>query len=263
MSVNASFQPITETGWRRGLRNLMNAESRRWWKTHRWWTQLLIWTLVINGMIGLVLWSIEEIAFEEAVMMYCVFAGVIAAVAVVILMQDAIIGEKQNGTAAWLLSKPVARPAFILSRLLPNAVGILINILLIPGLLVFVQMQLFPGGQIDPVGFLLGMLVLGVSLIFFQSMTLMLGTLFNQRGPVIGIALAFLFAQQYIIGFVPALRHILPYTLALSLVPEEGAIAPALIMGQQPTSWLPLAGTIFWIVLFTAIAIWRFNREEF
>lgn len=263
MSANASFQPVIETGWRRGLHNLMNAESRRWWQTRRWWIQILIWTVVINGIIGLMLWSLEQISFEESVMMYCMFAGVFAAVAVIILMQDAVVGEKQNGTAAWLLSKPVTRPAYILSRLLPNAVGILINILLVPSVLVFAQMRLFPGAEIDPAGFFLAVPVLGINLIFFQSMTLMLGTLFNQRGPVIGIALAFLFAQQHIIGFFPALRHILPFTLVLPLNSAENAIAPALILGQQPTSWLPLAGTIGWIVLFTAVAIWRFNREEF
>ncbi|HZW02746.1 MAG TPA: ABC transporter permease subunit [Anaerolineaceae bacterium] len=263
MSANTAFQPVTERGWRRGLNNLMNAEFSRWWKTRRWWMQALIWTMVSNGMVGLLLWSPEPPAFDEIVMLYCVLGGMFAAVAVIILMQDAIVGEKQAGTAAWLLSKPVARPAFILSRLVPNAAGILVNVLLIPGLLVFAQFRLHGAAQVNPITFLLALLVLGVNLLFFQALTLMLGTLFNQRGPVIGIALAFLFVQQYLIGFVPPLQHVLPYTLVLPLNDVGGAIAPMLIMGQQPGSWLPLFGTLGWIVLFIAVSIWRFNREEF
>lgn len=36
---------------------------------------------------------------ETAVMLYCIFAGLFPAVAVVIVMQDAVVGEKQPGTA--------------------------------------------------------------------------------------------------------------------------------------------------------------------
>ncbi len=58
-------------------------------------------------------------------MIYAVFAGMFPAVAVVIIMQGVLVGEKRDGTAAWVMSKPISRPAFILSKVLANSLGVL------------------------------------------------------------------------------------------------------------------------------------------
>ena len=52
---------------------------------------------------------------------------------VIILAQDEIIQEKQSGTAAWIISKPAARSAFILTKLLSNLIGALVFIVALPG----------------------------------------------------------------------------------------------------------------------------------
>ena len=56
---------------------------------------------------------------------------------------------------------------------------------------------------------------LAVCLIFFQTFTLMLGTLINNRGGVIGLGLAFLFGQQFLADMLPVLWQVLPVGIFL------------------------------------------------
>jgi len=56
----------------------------------------------------------------------------------IIIAQDAIIGERQSGTAAWVLSKPVSRPAFILSKLVAGAIGLLVTGIVIQGVVAYI-----------------------------------------------------------------------------------------------------------------------------
>ena len=64
------------------------------------------------------------------------------AIAVIIIMKDTLVGEKQSGTAAWVLSKPVSRPAFILSKLAANSIGVLATIVILPGVVAFILYRL-------------------------------------------------------------------------------------------------------------------------
>jgi hypothetical protein len=90
----------------------------------------------------------------------------------------------------------------------------------------------------------------------------MLGALFNGRGPVIGIGLAFLFLQQYLVGLLPALRFILPWTLVVPLNNQTDAIVPALLSGQPVYSYIPILAVAVECIVFMLIGLWRFNREE-
>ena len=48
------------------------------------------------------------------------------AIGIIVVMQDAIIEEIQLGTAAWVLSKPVSRQAFLSAKLVASVVGMLL-----------------------------------------------------------------------------------------------------------------------------------------
>jgi ABC-2 type transport system permease protein len=263
MSGNSDFVMVTERGWRRGLANLLNNELSRWWKTRMWWVECLIWGGVIGFMLGAVLFGSPDFKLEDGLMIYAVFAGIFPAVAVVIIMQGALVGEKKDGTAAWVMSKPVARPAFILSKVLANGLGVLATMVVVPGLVAwfifFIRMQV----PLDPLRFLAAMGVVFISQLFYLTLTLMLGSLFNNRGSVIGIGLAFLFLQQYLVGLLPVLRYLIPWTLVVPLNNETNAIVPALLSGQPVYSYIPLVAVVLECLLFVLVAVWRFNREEF
>jgi ABC-2 type transport system permease protein len=264
MIGNNAFELVGERGWRRGLGNLLRAGFGSWWKSNTWWIMTLMWTLIINGILAGVIWSEGDMGWEGSIALYSMFAGIFPAIAVVIIMQDAIVGEKESGTAAWVLSKPVSRSSFVVSKLVSNSVSMLITMALIPGLFAYLQIALSEGSLLSPFNFLGGLLVICLNLLYYLTLTLMLGTLFNHRGPVIGIPLALAFGQQLIFGILPMLSLILPWTL---IVPVNNVvdmpIAASVMLGQEIYSVIPLISVSIQIVLFIIIALWRFEREEF
>lgn len=262
MSGNSTFELVSERGWRRGMGNLLDNELGRWWKTRLWWVQALIWVAVVGFMMGTMIFVAKE-SIDNVVMIYCVFAGLFPAVAVVIIMQDALVGEKQTGTAAWVLSKPASRQAFILSKLVADSLGVLVTMVILPGFVAYVMIWFGMGTQFNPLVFLECLAVIWLFQLFFLALTLMLGAFFSSRGPVIGIPLAVLFLQQNLIGFIPQLKYVLPWTLVVSLNDQANAIVPNLLLGQPVNSYLLVWVTLVEIVIFVALAVWRFQKEEF
>jgi ABC-2 type transport system permease protein len=265
MSANSELHPVQARGWQRGLANSAGSVFSEWWGTRSWLVQSVIWTGVLAGIQLMMVFNTTpaDRDLETFIMLFAVFAGMFVPVAVVIVMQDAIVGEKQTGTAAWVLSKPLSRSAFILSKFYPNLISMVISMLIIPSVFVFVLWGFVFDWAIQPLPFIAGLGLLAVNLMFFQALTLMLGAFFNHRGPVIGIPLAFLFLQQNIVGMLPALRFVLPFYITLSSVESENALFYSAVTGEPYFSWLPLISTILLSLLFVGIAIWRFNQEEF
>jgi ABC-2 type transport system permease protein len=263
MAGNSAFQMVAERGWRGGLRNLLRIENGKWWRSRTWWVQTLLWTVIINGILAGILWSGQPVSAIDAVSLYCIFSGLFPAIAVIIIMQDELVGEKETGTAAWILSKPVSRTAFVLAKFVANSLGVLVTMLLIPGIVAYIQISLALGSWLAPLNFLGGIGVLYVNQLYYLSLTLMLGAFFHRRGPVIGIPLALAFGQQMIFGMLPIMAQVLPWTLVVPLGELEVSIASGLILGQTPPSLYPLYISLVCVVVFTGLAFWRFEKEEF
>jgi ABC-2 type transport system permease protein len=194
---------------------------------------------------------------------YAVFAGLFPAVGVVIIMQGAVVGEKKDGTAAWVLSKPVTRPAFMLSKLIANSLGVLATMVILPGILAYTLQAVAARNPWHLPGFLAALGVILLSNFFFLSLTLMLGTFFGSRGPVIGIALGLLFMQQYLVGWLPFLRYVLPWNLVIPIGEPVDAVVPSLLLGTHNYSSIPILVVALESLLFILIGLWRFSREEF
>ena len=148
MASAGVLQPVKESGWRRGLANLLRKENGEWWHTRRWWTQSLLWLLIVNGTLALGVWVLPIVDPEEVggtIENIGIFVQVMAQFpmfAVIVITQGAVIGEKQSGTAAWIMSAPVSRSAFILAKLIANALGFFVTIILVQGLVAYVQLSL-------------------------------------------------------------------------------------------------------------------------
>jgi ABC-2 type transport system permease protein len=263
MSGNSSFEMVSERGWRRGLGNLLSNEFSRWWKTRMWWVQCLIWGGIVGFLLGSVVLQTPDLPVSEMVMMYSLFGGLFPAIAVVIIMQDVLVGEKRSGTAAWVLSKPVSRPAFILSKFLAHALGVLVTMVIVPGVIAFLIFTFAAHVPIEVGRFLAAMGALFLSLVYYLTLALMLGSLFQGAGPVIAIALALIFGQQYLVSMIPFLKYVLPWTMLIAIPPDEGAIVPSILTGQPPWSWIPVLAIAVQIPAFLWIAVRRFRREEF
>jgi ABC-2 type transport system permease protein len=245
-------------GWRLGLSNLLAAGFGAWWRTNQWWTQVLIWVAVTNLPVAAVVAAdpgLDEIAPATIYSVMSMFA----AVAVAIIMMEQIVGEKRQGTAAWILSKPVSRSAFVLAKLIPNAIGVLATMVLVPGAVAYLQLSL-AGIALDPLGFLAGLAVIGLELLFFLTLTLMLGTVFASAGPVVGIALAFAFGQQFLAA--TPIAPFLPWALVVPLEGGSLSSASALMLGQPIPAPAAILVTAVACVGFVVLAIWRFERTE-
>jgi len=183
--------------------------------------------------------------------------------AVIVITQGAVINEKQSGTAAWILSALVSRSGFILSKLIANAIGFLSTIIILQGLVAYVQISLSEGSLLPLGPYLINLALLSLNLLFYLALTLMLGTFFNARGPVLGIAFGVAIWSMLGMGkllfarFIPWLVLILPEALPdlISVLAQGGSM-----LATWPVSIIAMS---LYTVLFVALAIWRFNREEF
>ncbi|MGA9532866.1 MAG: ABC transporter permease subunit [Anaerolineales bacterium] len=262
MPTNSELTPVVSRGWSGGLRNMMSAELGRWFGTRTWWSQALIWVLVIDGLLLAIFSQEAGPELPEVTTMFVLFAGLFPPIAVIISAQDAIVGEKDKGTAAWVLSKPVSRTSFVLSKMIAYSLGILVSLVLIPSIGAFFEMTFLGSGGVELAPFALGVGMLWLYMCFYLLLTLMLGTFFSQRAPVIGIPLALAFGQQILFGVLPVMAKILPWTIVIPFGTMEHSIISAVMAGQAPPDMLP-----FWIacgglVVFIAVSLWRFEREE-
>ena len=127
--------------------------------------------------------------------------GVIG-IGTVIVVQGVVVGEKQLGTAAWVMSKPVSRAAFILAKTFAYAIGFLVTAIVIPStIFYFTAKSLIT--QLPVMPFLYGVSMVVLGQLFYLTLTLMLGTFYNSRGPIAGIGIGFIMAGLLLKGFIP------------------------------------------------------------
>ena len=271
MASNRVFQMVNERGWRAGFSNLLRKESRDWWGTRRWLRQAIVWTLVLNGTLAAALFSpmkgadVMSLFISRATLGLTTFfavAGVALGIGAAILGQGEVLDEKRSGTAAWILSKPVSRVAFILGKLVSNGIGILIIMILLQGAIAFVLVS-STDASLSIGGFLAALAVPYLAVMFYFTLAFMLSAIAGGRGAAIGIPMAILFGYQFLLGIAPWLGEIMPGGLTTPLGTSLGSVALSLAQGTAVASTMPIIATLLWCVLFVVIAVWRFNREEF
>lgn len=105
--------------------------------------------------------------------------------------------------------------------------------------------------------------IIFLSLLFYLTLTLMLSTISNGRGLVIGIPLLIVLASQFIGRMLPAwLLDFVPWNLTASFGDAQASALYAAI-GQPLPTWMPVITTAVWCLIFVGIATWRLHREEF
>ena len=246
-----------------GLGNMLAKELAAWYRTRRWWIQCLLWLVILNvGGIDLNIRGDQKV--DQAGIGFLTMAGFGLSIAAISMAQDSILGEKHSGTAAWVLSKPLRRPAFVLAKLIAIGLGILVTGIILPGAVAYFQLTHFGLKGLTPVGFAGAMGLVALHTLFYLTLALMLATLFNGRGPVLGISLGILLSGLMILFFANTpglLLAILPWRLVMPL--GQGPLVGYLALGAPLPTVTPIIATAVWCLLFTGVAIWRIRREEF
>jgi ABC-2 type transport system permease protein len=267
LAARQGLLPVSGAGWLGGFGNLLAKELGEWFGQGRWLSKGLTWAAMINGLMAFILFLVPMLEGSDAVQpenmlaeawgLYFGFTAIFGIIGAIIAAQDEIIREKQSGTAAWVLSKPVSRQAFILTKLFSNMIGALVIIIALTGILAYLEVYLFSGQAIPVLSFLAGLGVLWIGMVFYLSLTIMLGTFFEQRGMLLGIAVGVFLGGMILSNFIQPIGFILPVNLH--------QIAGGVALGQ-PLPVLAIAqlsSAVILSVAFTVIALWRFGREEF
>lgn len=261
LAARHGLVPARERAWLGGFGNMLRKELGQWWGTRTWWVQTLIWVLIFNGISTIVALTesmTPNVLLQEVVQTFLPMSVGIIGMGTVITVQGAIVGEKQLGTAAWTISKPVSRAAFILTKTLAYAIGFFVTAILIPSTIFFFTVKALIPAPLPLIPFLCGVGIVLLAQLFYLTLTLMLGTFYNSRGPIAGIGIGFIMTGLLLKNFIPMqVLIVTPWPL-----PD---IAAGLALGSSlPPIWpLPILATAIGIVLMTMMALWRFGREEF
>ena len=271
MSANLTIESVglTRRAGGSGFGPLLGKELRTWWGGRRWLFQAVLWQVVINGLLLMVLFVLPSVAPSDAGMAedpvanglqgFFSIGSLALAIGMIMLAGDALAAEIQSGTAEWLLTKPIARHAFVLAKLAAHALGMLAVLIVLPGIVAFGLLS--AAGQVNAAGYVAGLGVLALHTFFYLALVLMLGTLTRNRMAVIAIALAAALGGQMLFS----LAAMLPVGAVALLTPWPLAqVATALAGGLAPPAelWLPVIATAAWSAVFIAVALWRFERLE-
>ena len=192
-------------------------------------------------------------------MLFTVFQGLYPVFGILMAMQGTMIGEKRSGTAAWVLSKPVSRTGFILAKFVNNTLAGTIFIIILPGIIGYIEITLIAGLEVSFLRFILGNCALWLHMMFFLTMSLLVGTLFNNRRAVLIVGITFFVLELLLQGFLPP--ELMVSTIAFPF--PDISISEALMIGVPIVSIWPIIITIVCCIIFVLLAIWRFKREEF
>lgn len=129
---------LTRSTGRSSLRALVGltvAELRRWFPA-----RALVLAALGSAAVGVVfvIWSGGANADNPRLGSYIYSAFglwiVLLVLAMVATAQGAMANEIEEGTAAWVVAKPVGRPAFVLSKFLAAVPGVLLGAIVVPGI---------------------------------------------------------------------------------------------------------------------------------
>jgi len=278
MASNVSLNPTKDRRWFFGFGNMFYKQNHQWWGTRSWLIQLLVWGAVINGMLLYFTLSalnspmypkgseaeiaaMKKAVAEEGILIYVVFGGLFAAAGAAIKAQDALIGEKRSGTAAWVISKPISRYAFLLAKLAADVIGVLVTMVIVQGTIAYFILKGFTNFSPSLSNCLAALGLLVLMMLFYLSLTYMLGAVSNSRALTIGLPMLLIFGAQFG-SMISFLARIMPWNLVLD-TPRNPSLAMALLKGQPLTTVTPIITTAVMSILFIIIAVWRFSREEF
>ena len=159
--------------------------------------------------------------------------------------------EKERGTAAMMLVKPVSRPGFILSKFIAISLAFLAGLILAGAGSYYYTAILF---QAPNFAAWMGLtLLIWVELEVYVALTLLFSTLFRSQAAAAGMGFAVIIVFS-IFGAIPGLAKYLPAQLL-----QWGA---GLVLGQAETALAALFVSLGLVVGSLLIAWIAFERQE-
>ncbi len=200
---------------------------------------------------------------EEIGFLFVIFVGVSPAIGAIIVANNIIVKERTSGTAEWILSKPITRKSFIWAKYLSASLGVIVTAVLIPGVVAYIQINAVTDG-VFPLARFLGVLSLAaVNVLVYFAFTFLMGTIFSDTGPVLGASFGFF---MIFLSFMPLIPGTENYTISRLIVPQgtSESLALSIFTGENLgfIDLLPLLWAILYVIVFTMLALYKFERVE-
>ena len=276
MTTNIEFVRVKELNRLRGFSNLLRKENRAWWGTHRWWINAILWPGMLGGLAALMMFVVPALAeqsgdpnvaaaggplpfaMQMGRMVFFEMGTMVLAIGVIVLCQDLIVDEKQSGITEWLLSKPIQRRSYVLAKLVATLAAVILLMILLPAILTYALLYIRSGQFFPVLPFISGVGLMFLHSLFYLTLTLMLGTMYASRAPILGIALGILLGGNFLSSLLKPLVFVTPWMLAkvASLVADSQPVPAGLL-------WGPLAASVLWSVIFIIVALAKFEKSEF
>jgi ABC-2 type transport system permease protein len=260
-AATAAVAAKPPTGPLVGFGHILKKQMRDWYGTRKW-----LW---VGGMSALIAAGLqlamylgaqlaaqegESIPVDVLTQMPMILLGNIFIMIPVLVSIGEVIEEKKSGTAAWIMSKPVSRFSFILSKWVATSINVTALALLIPGIASFALASLLFGVnfEISSVGAALGILALYYTMMV--AATLFLGVVMKSQGAVAAVAIGSITLMPMMTILPDVVIALLPTTMATA--------ATALVQTGELMSYIPvISGAVILIVSLVAAAV-LFNRQE-
>ncbi len=266
------------SGWTAGLRNMLQKENAKWWNWKSLLAQLIIWTVIINGLVAVSLFVMPHIATgdvtrdltrEKVVVLglqtFFQVTGLAVVLGAIIMSHDAILKERESGTAAWLLSKPLSRKAFVLSKVIACGVGVMVVVLLAQGIITYVLCSAYLGSPVAMLPFLAGLGIIGLNILFYLVMALAISAFTTSRGVALGIPVLVALTGSFTTLILPDLYHVMPWGLTYMAQDIATSAFAQVTSAANPVSsvdYLAIVATAVWALIFTGAAVRRFEQIE-
>ena len=266
------------SGWTAGLRNMLQKENAKWWNWKSLLAQLIIWTVIVNGLVAVSLFVMPHIATgdvtrdltrEKVVVLslqtFFQVTGLAVVLGAIIMSHDAILKERESGTAAWLLSKPLSRKAFVLSKVIACGIGVMVVVLLAQGIITYVLCSAYLGSPVALLPFLAGLGIIGLNILFYLLLALAISAFTMSRGVALGIPILVALTGSFTTLILPDLYHVMPWGLTYMAQDIATCAFAQVTSAANPVSsvdYLAIVATAVWILLFIAAAMAKIDQIE-
>jgi len=175
---------------------------------------------------------------------------------IILLTMGCVADERNHGTAATVLTKPVPRPVFVLAKFLAYCLLIFAGTVLTALGAYFYTDQLFSALPIGP--FLLLNLALFVFFVLLLALTVLASVLFRNAIAAGGVA----FAGFLVLSILPSLNATVAQALPSALFTSEQVMQ--LLAGTLPLGKIlwPLGFGLVLALVLISIACLVFQRQE-
>ncbi|NNC81655.1 MAG: ABC transporter permease subunit [Acidimicrobiales bacterium] len=250
-----------------GLGGLLKGEFHRW-LGRRILLHSVVWTLLVTGLLWLVTTTMANIEWRGFDLLIHIW-WIALPLGSIAIAQNALIEERQAETLPWVLSKPVSRPAIILSKVISDALGIILPAVILQAIIAWFMLPALEPKAGLPIQepefsrYLTVVAVQVVIVVLFVGVAVFAGTIFRNRGPVAALGLGIWMLLWISPGDVFD-RLTLGGVVSGELTGESfKPITKYLLFDQALDSASGIYWTLLWSALFTLAAIGVFSREQF